>query len=61
MDLGKCHFQMDHQGDTVQRSQATFLDSHPLNVFEQRIDDLVDTLDALRWQGEVPTLPDEAV
>jgi hypothetical protein len=46
-DLVKCHLQIDYQGETVQRETATFLDSHLLNVFDQRIDDLVDALTAL--------------
>ena len=61
MDLGECHFQIDHRGDTVQRAEAAFLDAHPLNVFDRRIDDLVDVLDALTWDDEVPNLPTEAI
>jgi len=59
MDLGECHFQIDHRGDTVQREEATFLDAHPLNVFDRRLDDLVAVLDALTWDSEVPNLPTE--
>lgn len=60
-DLGKCHFQLDHRGETVQREPAAFLDSHPLNVFDQRIDDLVDVLDALTWEHHTPHVPQEAI
>jgi hypothetical protein len=60
-DLGKCHFQVDYQGETVQRETATFLDSHPLNVFDKRIDDLVDVLTALTWDNNVPEVPQQAV
>lgn len=35
MDFGECHFQLDYRGETVQREEAAFLDSHPLNVFDQ--------------------------
>lgn len=60
-DLGECHFQIDHQGETVQREKAEFLDVHPLNVLDRRIDGLVGILDALRWQDGVPHLPHEAI
>ena len=61
MNLGKCHFQIDYQDTTVQRERAAFLDTHPLNVFDQRITDLVDILDALTWEDSVPHLPTDAV
>jgi hypothetical protein len=60
-ELGECHFQVDHDGRTVQRESATYLDSHPLNVFDQRTDDLVDVLDALTWSGETPSVPTDAI
>ena len=61
VDLGECHFQIDSQGGTVQRDEAAFLDMHPLNVFDRRINDLVEVLGALTWDSEVPNLPKEAV
>lgn len=61
MDLGECHLQLDYHGDTVQRETATFLDKHPLNVFDQRIDDLVDVLDTLTWKNTKPRVPKQAV
>jgi hypothetical protein len=61
MDLGECHFQMDHRGETVQRDTAEFLDTHPLNVFDERIDDLVDILDALTWDNSTPCVPKQAI
>lgn len=60
-DLGKCHFQIDYQGTSVQRAGAEFIDSHPLNVFDRRIDDLVDVLGALTWEDGVPNLPTEHI
>lgn len=60
-DLGECHFQIDYQGETVQRAQAAYLDRHPLNVFDRRIDDLVDVLDSIAWEQGVPSLPTNAV
>ena len=61
MNLGECHFQIDYRGETVQREKAAFLDMHPLNVYDQRIDDLVDTLNALTWENELPRVPKQAV
>lgn len=60
-DLGECHFQVDYGGETVQREPAAFLDSHPLNVFETRIEHLVDVLNSLIWDGNIPTVPTQAV
>lgn len=59
--LGECHFQIDCRGETVQREGVEFLDAHPLNVFERRIDDVVDVLDALTWENDVPQVPQQAV
>lgn len=61
MDLGECHLQVDYDGETVQREPAAFLDEHPLNVFETRIEQLVDVLNSLIWDDDVPTVPAQAV
>ena len=61
MDLGNCHFQTDYAGETVQRDPSAFLDSHPLNVFEQRTTDLVSILDELYWDNEQPSVPNHLV
>ncbi|AGB15616.1 hypothetical protein Halru_0997 [Halovivax ruber XH-70] len=58
MDLGECHLQLDYQGETVQRAPAAFLDTHPLNVFDQRIDRLVELVDAVSWKTDQPRIPD---
>jgi len=60
-ELEQCHFQIDHHGQTVQRSQAEFLDVHPLNVLDQRTDDLVAILDALTFKEGRPTVPEQLV
>jgi hypothetical protein len=60
-ELGECHLQIDYQGETVQRETATFLDSHPLNVFDRRIDHLVDLITAVSWETDRPHLPADAV
>lgn len=61
MELGECHLQVDYQGETVQREKAAFLDSHPLNVFDQRTDDLVSIIGELRWENDLPCVPKHAV
>lgn len=61
MDLGDCHFQLDYQEETVQRQPAAFLDVHPLNVFDQRTDHLVEILDALTWTDDRPEVPEHAI
>ncbi|SEH66982.1 hypothetical protein SAMN05192561_1271 [Halopenitus malekzadehii] len=61
VDRGECHFQIDHHGETVQRETAEFLGTHPLNVLDERIDDLVDVLDALTWDDGIPRVPKQAV
>lgn len=60
-DLGPCHFQIDHAGETVQRTEADLLDSHPLNVFDRRTDQLVTVLDALEWESGQPRVPVDVV
>lgn len=57
MDLGECHLQIDYQGETVQREKAEFLDSHPMNVFDHRIDELPNIIDELRWENNLPSVP----
>lgn len=60
MDMGECHFQIDYEGETVQRDGAEFLDTHPLNVFGQRTDQLVTVLDSLTWENNRPVVPQQA-
>jgi hypothetical protein len=61
IDLGECHFQIDYQGQTIQREGAKFLDAHPLNVFERRVNDLVSVLDALSWENGVPHVAQQMI
>lgn len=61
MELGPCHLQVDYHGETVQRVEAPLLDSHTLNVFEQRTTDLVTLLDELQWEDDRPRIPDHAI
>lgn len=59
--LGECHLQIDHHGETIHREEAAFLDAHPLNVFDRRMDDLVNVLDALTWVDGVPNFSPDPV
>jgi hypothetical protein len=58
-DLGECHFQMDHPGETVERRSATFVDEHPLEVLETRLEQLRAILPRIDWAGGVPALLDD--
>lgn len=60
-ELGNCHFQVDHAGTTVERTPASFLDEHPLEVLETRLDQLRALLPRIEWGGDAPVLPDEGV
>jgi hypothetical protein len=42
--LGECHFQIDHEGECVQRTRAEYLDDHPLNILGKRLDVLPEIL-----------------
>ena len=61
MDIGECHFQLDHQGKTIQRDAARFLDTHPLNVFDQRTGHLVEIVSSLTWENEFPEVPTQVI
>lgn len=60
-DLGQCHLQLDYNGETVQRESAAFLDRHPLNVFDKRIDHLVDLVGSMTWRNDKPRIPTDAI
>lgn len=60
-DLGACHVQIDYRGETVQRDEAAFLDSHPLNVFDERTDQFLEILKSITWENDRPTVPERAV
>lgn len=57
-DIGECHFQIDYSGTTVERSSAEFVDEHPLEVLETRLDQLRVLLPQIDWNGDTPSLPD---
>ncbi len=60
-DLGECHFQIDHAGATVDRRSATFVDEHPLEVLEIRLNQLRAALPRIDWADGEPTLPDDGL
>lgn len=53
-DLGPCHIQLNY-GNIVDRHGATFLDSHPLSVLDDRLQQLPSAVDAIRWDGRTPS------
>jgi hypothetical protein len=61
MNLGECHFQVDFEGTKVQRDSASYLDIHPLNVFDQRVNQLGAILDALMWTDGRPSVPEREI
>lgn len=57
-DLGECHFQIDHAGETVDRRSGSFVDEHPLEVLETRLEQLRALLPRIDWDDGDPTLPE---
>jgi hypothetical protein len=55
-DIGRCHLQLDFEGETVDRQSAAFLDAHPLAVLEQRLQQLPSILGRLSWEADRPSL-----
>jgi hypothetical protein len=54
-DLGPCHRQLDHEGTSVERTSARFLDTHPLAVLDERLQQLPATLASIEWRDGGPT------
>lgn len=46
-ELGECHLQLDYRDSVVDVHAADFLDSHPLNVLETRLERLPEVLDGI--------------
>jgi hypothetical protein len=51
-DLGECHLQLDHGDEVADAQSADFLDAHPLNVLETRLEELPDVLERISRGGE---------
>lgn len=53
-ELGECHLQLDHRDTVADVRTADFLDSHPLNVLETRLERLPEVLDGIAWHDGEP-------
>lgn len=53
-DLGPVHLQMNDGATAVAQQRVQFLDSHPLDVGEQRLNSLDDAVAAVNWQNGHP-------
>lgn len=53
-DLGPTHLQCDRGETAVDRERATFLDEHPMAVFEARLRQLPDALERVEWEDGRP-------
>lgn len=53
-DLGECHLQLDYRDEVADVESAEFLDSHPLNVLEARLEQIPDVLARISKDGERP-------
>ena len=54
-DLGPVHLQMNDGSTPIDRQPARFVDSHPLDVVEQRFGELEDAVRAVEWDDGRPT------
>lgn len=53
-ELGEVHVQVNDGDNPVTHESATFIDSHPLDVFEQRLQALSDLIQSVEWRDEQP-------
>jgi hypothetical protein len=53
-DLGPVHLQVNDGATPVAHEPAEFIDSHPLDVVERRLNALRDTVLAVEWEQERP-------
>lgn len=60
-DLGPVHLQVNDGTTPVAHEPAQFIDSHPLDVVERRLDSLRDMVLAVEWDQERPVGFDSAV
>lgn len=56
-NLGPCHIQLDYENTPVDRYSASFLDTHPLAVLDERLQQLPGALKSISWQDGQPSLP----
>ncbi|MFT4922493.1 MAG: hypothetical protein ACI8XM_001708 [Haloarculaceae archaeon] len=53
-DLGPIHLQVNDGASAVDHQRAQFIESHPLDVVEQRLDSLHDAVVAVEWEQGRP-------
>lgn len=53
-DLGPVHLQVNDGSTAVEHQPARFIDSHPLDVVEHRLDALQDAVVAVEWDNGSP-------
>ena len=53
-ELGPVHLQVNDGATAVDHQWAQFIDSHPLDVVEQRLDSLHDAVSAVEWEQDRP-------
>lgn len=53
-DLGLVHLQVNDGSTVVDQQPATFIDSHPLDVIERRLESLPDAVNAVEWEDGRP-------
>ncbi|WP_345782548.1 hypothetical protein [Halostagnicola sp. A-GB9-2] len=53
-DLGPVHLQVNDSSTVVEHRPASFIDSHPLDVIERRLESLPDTVTAVEWEDGRP-------
>ncbi|MFB1066837.1 hypothetical protein [Natrinema sp. H-ect4] len=53
-DLGPVHLQINDGSTVVAHEQAQFIDTHPLDVIEQRLKSLQDAILAVEWEKQRP-------
>jgi hypothetical protein len=53
-DLGPVHLQVNDGATAVDHQQAQFIDSHPLDVVEQRLNSLPNAVFAVEWEQGRP-------
>lgn len=53
-DLGEVHLQVNDGATAIDRHAAEFIDSHPLDVVERRLNSLYDAVAAVEWEEGRP-------
>ena len=59
-DLGRVHLQINNGGTPVAHELAEFIDAHPIDVVERRLNSLRDAVPAVEWEQGRPVGVDPA-